>query len=74
MISSLNSSVTCVCFLSWQAHILEIRVSSEGVSVVCVAAKVTDVSSDHLVQKANPIFFVAGFDCVIYLPSICTGF
>lgn len=62
MISPLNSSVACVCFLSWQADFLEIRVSSEGVSVVCLSAKVTDVGSDDLVQETNPIFFIAGFD------------
>lgn len=48
--------------------------SSEAISVVCLTAKVTDVSSDDIVQKANPTFFVAGFDCVIYVLSICTGF
>lgn len=60
------------------SEFLEIRVSSEGISVLCLTARVTDVRSDDLVQKANPIFFffffVAGFDCVSYLLSICTGF
>lgn len=40
-----------MCFLSWQADFLEIRVSSEGISVVCLTAKVTDVSLDDFVQK-----------------------
>lgn len=43
-------------FLSWQADFLEIRVSSEGISVLFLTAKITDVSSDDFVQKANPIF------------------
>lgn len=73
IIYSFNYSVACVCFLSWQAHFLEIRVSSEGIPVVYLTARVTDVSSGDLVQKANLLFFVAAFDCVIYLPSICTG-
>lgn len=50
------------------------RVSSEGILAVSLTAKVTDVGSDDLVQKANLIFFVAGFDCVVYLLSICIGF
>lgn len=71
---SFNSSVTCTCFLSWHAHFLEIRVCSEGISIVRLTGKATDVSSDDLVQKANLIFFIAGFDGEIYLLSICTGF
>lgn len=74
IISPLHSSVTYVCFLSWQAQFLEMRVCSEAISVVCLTAKVTDVSSDDMVQKTNLTFFVAGFDCVIYVLSICTGF
>lgn len=43
-------------FLSWQADFLEMRISSGGISVLCLTAKITDVGSDDLVQKANLIF------------------
>lgn len=43
-------------FLSCQADFLGTRVSSESIPVLCLTAKITDVSPDDLVQKANPIF------------------